>query len=119
IRNAFNRHSGAPAQRANPESSNRRCVLRLDSGSDLRPSRNDLRGKPMNIVNVDYDGLIPNNVGLNSDTRVKRALEKWHPGYINWWNDMGPEGFQEALVYLRTAVSVDPKGWAKFDYVRM
>jgi benzoyl-CoA 2,3-epoxidase subunit B len=32
---------------------------------------------------------------------------------------MGPEGFQQALVYLRTAVSVDPKGWAKFDYVRM
>jgi benzoyl-CoA 2,3-dioxygenase component B len=73
----------------------------------------------MNIVNVDYDGLIPNNVGLGSDVRVKRALEKWHPGYINWWHDMGPEGFQQALVYLRTAVSVDPKGWAKFDYVRM
>lgn len=73
----------------------------------------------MNIVNVDYDGLIPNNVGLNTDTRVKKALEKWHPGYINWWHDMGPEGFQESLVYLRTAVSVDPKGWAKFDYVRM
>jgi benzoyl-CoA 2,3-dioxygenase component B len=73
----------------------------------------------MTIVNVDYDGLIPNNVGLGSDVRVKRALEKWHPGYINWWQDMGPEGFQQALVYLRTAVSVDPKGWAKFDYVRM
>ncbi|HEY5380399.1 MAG TPA: benzoyl-CoA 2,3-epoxidase subunit BoxB [Pseudolabrys sp.] len=73
----------------------------------------------MNIAAVDYDGLIPNNVGLGGDTRVKHALEKWHPGYINWWNDMGPEGFQESLVYLRTAVSVDPKGWAKFDYVRM
>ncbi len=73
----------------------------------------------MNIVDVDYDGLIPNNVGLNSDPRVKAALEKWHPGYINWWHDMGPEGFQQASVYLRTAVSVDPKGWAKFDYVRM
>ena len=70
-------------------------------------------------IAVDYDGLIPNNVALNSDERVKRALEKWHPGYIDWWNDMGPEGFQESLVYLRTAVSVDPKGWAKFDYVRM
>ena len=23
------------------------------------------------------------------------------------------------MVYLRTAVSVDPKGWAKFDYVKM
>ncbi|MEP7029854.1 MAG: benzoyl-CoA 2,3-epoxidase subunit BoxB [Pseudolabrys sp.] len=72
----------------------------------------------MNIA-VDYDGLIPNNVGLGSDVRVKRALEKWHPGYINWWKDMGPEGFQEKLVYLRTAVSVDPKGWAVFDYIRM
>ena len=73
----------------------------------------------MTIEAVDYDGLIPNNVGLGGDTRVKHALEKWHPGYINWWNDMGPEGFQESLVYLRTAISVDPKGWAKFDYVRM
>ncbi len=73
----------------------------------------------MNIVNVDYDGLIPNNVDLARDARVKKALEKWHPGYIDWWHDMGPEGFQQALVYLRTAVSVDPKGWAKFDYVRM
>ena len=70
-------------------------------------------------MNVDYDGLIPNNVGLNEDLRVRKALETWHPGYIDWWKDMGPEGFQESLVYLRTAVSVDPKGWAKFDYVRM
>src|SRR5258707_330652 len=73
----------------------------------------------INIAAVDYDGLIPNNVGLGDDVRVKRALEKWHPGYINWWKDMGPEGFQESLVYLRTAVSVDPKGWAVFDYIRM
>jgi benzoyl-CoA 2,3-dioxygenase component B len=73
----------------------------------------------MTIAAVDYDGLIPNNVGLGQDERVKRALEKWHPGYINWWKDMGPEGFQEKMVYLRTAVSVDPKGWAVFDYIRM
>jgi benzoyl-CoA 2,3-dioxygenase component B len=71
------------------------------------------------IMNVAYDMLIPNNVGLSSDRRVLKALEKWHPGYINWWNGLGPEGFQDSLVYLRTAVSVDPKGWAKFDYVRM
>ena len=68
---------------------------------------------------VDYDGLIPNNVGLNQDARLRKALETWHPGYIDWWKQMGPEGFQENLVYLRTAVGVDPKGWAKFDYVRM
>ena len=39
-----------------------------------------------------------------------RALEGWHPGYLSWWKDTCPEGFQELLVYLRTAVSVDPKG---------
>ena len=43
----------------------------------------------MNIQQVDYNGLIPNNVDLGSDVRVKRALEKWHPGYLNWWKDMG------------------------------
>lgn len=73
----------------------------------------------MNVMNVDYDGLIPNNVDLGSDVRVKKALEKWHPGFIDWWLDMGPDGFQASDVYLRTAISVDPKGWAKFDYVRM
>ena len=73
----------------------------------------------MDLVNVDYSTKIPNNVGLTEDRRILRALEGWHPGYLDWWQDMGPEGFQEALVYLRTAVSVDSKGWAKFDYVKM
>ncbi len=68
---------------------------------------------------VDYDQRIPNNVGLADDARLRRALESWHPGYLDWWMRMGPDGFQEALVYLRTAVSVDPRGWARFDYVRM
>jgi benzoyl-CoA 2,3-dioxygenase component B len=70
-------------------------------------------------LNVDYDTLIPNNVGLASDRRVLKALEKWHPGYISWWNDLIPQQFQQSPVYLRTAISVDPKGWAKFDYVKM
>src|SRR5712671_2648156 len=74
---------------------------------------------PMDLINVDYSTKIPNNVGLTEDRRILRALEGWHPGYLDWWRDMGPEGFQEALVYLRTAVSVDSKGWAKFDYVKM
>jgi len=73
----------------------------------------------MDLTNVDYREKIPNNVNLTEDRRVLKALEGWHPGYLDWWKDMGPEGFQESLVYLRTAVSVDPKGWAKFDYVRM
>ena len=58
------------------------------------------------IMNVEYDTLIPNNVGLSSDRRVLKALEKWHPGYITWWKDLIPEQFQASSVYLRTAVSV-------------
>jgi len=72
-----------------------------------------------NLTDVSYDTKIPNNVGLSSDRRVLKALESWHPGYLDWWKGQGPNGFQESLVYLRTAVSVDPKGWAKFDYVKM
>ena len=73
----------------------------------------------VNIMNVDYSTKIPNNVNLSEDRQVLKALEGWHPGYMDWWGDMGPEGFQQSLVYLRTAYSVDPRGWAKFDYVKM
>jgi benzoyl-CoA 2,3-epoxidase subunit B len=62
---------------------------------------------------------IPNNVHLSDDKRLQRALEAWQPEFIQWWKDMGPEGFQEKDVYLRTAVSVDAAGWAQFDYVKM
>ncbi|MCZ7676342.1 MAG: hypothetical protein M5U35_11320 [Roseovarius sp.] len=73
----------------------------------------------LDLINVSYDTQIPNNVGLSSDRRVLKALQKWHPGYLDWWNKLIPQQFQESHVYLRTAVSVDPKGWAKFDYVKM
>jgi benzoyl-CoA 2,3-dioxygenase component B len=73
----------------------------------------------MNIMNVDYSTQIPNNVGLTEDRRVLKALEELASRLHRLVEEMGPEGFQESLVYLRTAVSVDPKGWAKFDYVKM
>src|ERR687886_233665 len=62
---------------------------------------------------------IPNNVNLSGDKRLQRALEKWLPNYLDWRREMGPEGFQDKDVYLRTAVGVDAEGWANFDYVRM
>ena len=62
---------------------------------------------------------IPNNVNLSSDKKLQRALEKWLPNYIDWWKEMGPEGYQNKDVYLRTAISVDRDGWAHFDYVKM
>jgi benzoyl-CoA 2,3-dioxygenase component B len=62
---------------------------------------------------------IPNNVQLSDDKRLQRALEAWQPNYLQWWREMGPSGFQEDQVFLRTAISVDSDGWANFDYVKM
>jgi benzoyl-CoA 2,3-dioxygenase component B len=68
---------------------------------------------------VELNEKIPNNVNLSQDKRLQRALEEWQPNFLRWWRDMGPDGFQEDSVYLRTAVSVEPGGWAHFDYVKM
>ncbi len=68
---------------------------------------------------IDYAERIPNNVSLSDDRRLQRALENWQPKFLEWWKEMGPEGFQTSDVYLRTAISVDAKGWATFDYVKM
>ncbi|MGH8975302.1 MAG: benzoyl-CoA 2,3-epoxidase subunit BoxB, partial [Acidimicrobiia bacterium] len=55
---------------------------------------------------IDYQERIPNNVDLFSDRRLQRALESWQPKFLDWWRDLGPVGFQDKDVYLRTAVSV-------------
>ncbi len=65
-----------------------------------------------------YD-RIPNNVNLNQNRRLQRALEQWQPNYLKWWSEAGPADYQADEIYLRTATSVDAKGWANFDYVRM
>src|SRR5215470_8895513 len=71
------------------------------------------------MASVDLLSKIPNNVDLSSDKRLQRALEQWLPNYLDWWQTVGPEGFQEKDVYLRTAISVDTDGWAHFDWVKM
>ncbi|MEO8345837.1 MAG: benzoyl-CoA 2,3-epoxidase subunit BoxB, partial [Betaproteobacteria bacterium] len=68
---------------------------------------------------INYSEIIPNNVDLAGDRTLQRALEQWQPNFIKWWSDMGPEGSQNFDVYLRTAVSVEPGGWAHFDHVKM
>src|ERR1700742_2418493 len=65
------------------------------------------------------DEKIPNNVDLSGDKRLQRALEAWQPKFIDWWKEMGPEGWQARDIYLRTAISVENDGWAHFDYVKM
>jgi benzoyl-CoA 2,3-dioxygenase component B len=68
---------------------------------------------------VDTGERIPNNVALGDDKKLQRALEAWQPSFISWWKEMGPFGFQEDKVFLRTAISVDHEGWANFEYVKM
>src|SRR5258706_1514614 len=68
---------------------------------------------------VSLNEKIPNNVNLSSDRKLQRALEQWLPNYLSWWQEVGPEGFQGDDVYLRTAISVEPDGWAHFNYVKM
>ncbi|MBL8955088.1 MAG: benzoyl-CoA 2,3-epoxidase subunit BoxB, partial [Myxococcaceae bacterium] len=62
---------------------------------------------------------IPNNVNLSEDKKLQRALEQWQPNFLEWWQSMGPEGFQQRDVYLRTAISSNVDGWAHYDYVKM
>jgi len=71
------------------------------------------------MTTVDLNEKIPNNVELSSDKRLQRALEQWQPEFLAWWREVGPLGFQASDVYLRTAISVEPGGWAHFDHVRM
>ena len=70
-------------------------------------------------MGIDYQEKIPNNVDLASDRSLQRALEKWQPEFLGWWREMGPTDFQSSDVYLRTAISVDAKGWADYGYVQM
>lgn len=71
------------------------------------------------MSDINYSEKIPNNVSLSDDRTLQRALEQWQPNFINWWDDVGPVGSTDSEVYLRTAVSVDPQGWAQFGHVKM
>jgi benzoyl-CoA 2,3-dioxygenase component B len=68
---------------------------------------------------IDYLERIPNNVDLGGNRALQRALEQWQPHFLDWWREMGPTGFAEAEVYLRTAVSVDAEGWAHYGLVKL
>ncbi|MGE3301566.1 MAG: benzoyl-CoA 2,3-epoxidase subunit BoxB [Hyphomonadaceae bacterium] len=71
------------------------------------------------MMAIDYQSRIPNNVDLASDRGLQRALEHWQPRFLDWWREMGPAEYQAAEIYLRTATSVDAKGWATFGHVKM
>ncbi len=71
------------------------------------------------MSSINYSDKIPNNVNLSEDRTLQRALEHWQPNYLQWWNDMGPDGSQNFDVYLRTAINTTPDGWAQFGHVKM
>ncbi len=68
---------------------------------------------------IQYGDRIPNNVRLDEDKVLQRALEHWQPRFQSWWQECGPSDFQASDVYLRTATGVDAQGWASYGQVRM
>ena len=58
---------------------------------------------------INYADRIPNNVDLAGDRVLQRALERWQPAFLNWWQEAGPANTSTLEVYLRTAVSVDSR----------
>src|SRR5262249_27761903 len=107
-RTGSSRDRTPPARRARSRSTGRVASVPSSIG-----------GEPEAMSTTELHERIPNNVHLSSDKRLHRALEEWQPRFLAWWREMGPHGFQDHAVYLRTAVSVDASGWAHFDYVRM
>ena len=71
------------------------------------------------MAGINYNDRIPNNVDLSSDRRLQRALEKWQPAFLDWWQSVGPQVFQNKDIFLRTAISTEPGGWAHFGHVKM
>jgi benzoyl-CoA 2,3-dioxygenase component B len=71
------------------------------------------------MSSINYSEKIPNNVNLSDDRTLQRALEQWQPNYLDWWKDMGPSGSHDFEIYLRTAISATPDGWAQFGHVKM
>jgi benzoyl-CoA 2,3-dioxygenase component B len=68
---------------------------------------------------MNYQDRIPNNIELGANRTLQRALEHWQPAFLKWWHGLGPSDFNASDVYLRTATSVDAKGWATYGFVRM
>lgn len=71
------------------------------------------------MTTIDYNHRIPNNVDLADDRRLTRALERWMPSFENWWMDQGPQGFDAADVYLRTAVNTNIHRDSAWDHTRL
>jgi len=72
------------------------------------------------MSSINYSDKIPNNVNLSEVPYAAaraRAMAAQLPELVE--RPMGPDGSQDFDIYLRTAISVDPQGWAHFGHVKM
>ena len=58
-------------------------------------------------MSIDYQERIPNNVHLADDRQLQRALEKWQPHFLEWWKELGPEGWVDPWL--------EPRVWCNLD----
>ena len=67
-------------------------------------------------MSIDYSQKIPNNVNLPEDRTLQRALEQWQPNFINWWDDVGPDGSTD---YRRLPAHRDQRRSARLGALRL
>ena len=68
------------------------------------------------MTQIDYSSTIPNNVNLNEDRKIQRALEKWQPAFLNWWENFGPNWAAKDDIFLRMYYNIDFKGKWIWNY---
>jgi benzoyl-CoA 2,3-dioxygenase component B len=71
------------------------------------------------MLAIDRNGTIPNNVGLDAEPALAATLARFRAGYMDWWRECGPQGFDAADCYLRMPVAADARGWAAYEYVKL
>src|SRR6267142_2820670 len=47
------------------------------------------------MSSIDYAEKIPNNVNLQNDRTLQRALERWQPQFLQWWHEMEQPVWQQ------------------------
>jgi benzoyl-CoA 2,3-dioxygenase component B len=71
------------------------------------------------MSSIDRNDAIPNNVGLDPGSALAKTLAQFRGGYMKWWHECGPQGFDAADCYLRMPVAADARGWAAYEYVKL
>ena len=68
------------------------------------------------MASINYMSVFPTTSTSQATVDSREVVQ---PAFLDWWRAAGPQVFKEDDVYLRTAISTQPGGWAHFDYVKM